>query len=346
MLWKEYEKMTNVHIQWEPQIPFQNLSEKLNITLAGGDYPDAFYGAGSAITPADMLKYGGEGVFLKLNDLIDKYAPNVKKLFDENPDIKKGYTMADGNIYSFPTVVEPDYMSVRMGRRIWLKKQWLDQLGIPEPKTADDFYNMLKTIKEKDPAGGGNTIAFSGFGAIDPLISYLAGAWGLYNRGLSNPNIDIDPKTNDIRFIPTAPEYKEILQYINKLYNEKLLWSNLFDGDFAKLIAEGSKGNMFAVFSQDPKKVFNLDGYIGVPAIKGTSGDPLYVSVGSPILWSGAFILTDKAKNPETLVRWIDHLYSDEGRKCFSWASKARPMKRNRTERSIISTASKIRRMA
>ncbi len=31
----------------------------------------------------------------------------------------------------------------------------------------------------------------------------------------------------------------------------------------------------------------------------------------------GMFVVTDKAKNPEAMVRWIDHLYGDEGAKMF-----------------------------
>lgn len=36
------------------------------------------------------MKYGAQGTFVKLNDLIDKYAPNFKKLMDKYPDLKKG----------------------------------------------------------------------------------------------------------------------------------------------------------------------------------------------------------------------------------------------------------------
>ncbi len=59
--------------------------------LAGGDYPDAFHSVG--LSTQDLITYGGQGVLIPLNDLIDKYAPNLKKILDENPDIKRGITM-------------------------------------------------------------------------------------------------------------------------------------------------------------------------------------------------------------------------------------------------------------
>lgn len=314
MLWKEYEKMTNIHIQWDPQIPFQNLAEKLNITLASGDYPDAIYG--SQLGPDQLLKYGSEGALLPLEGLIDKYAPNIKKLFDENPDIKRGYTMPDGHIYSFPTVVEPDYWSVRMGARLWFKKEWMDRLNLAEPKTVDDFYNLLKTIKEKDPQGNGQTVPYSTIG-IDTLISYLAGAWGLNNHGVSNGEIDLDPQTNKLRYVPADPKYKEVLQFINKLYSEDLISKDVFVNDYAKFVAEGSKGNFFATYTMDPELVLKQKGYVGAPALKGPHGDQMYTGLISPILWHGSLVLTKNIKNPEMLVRWVDYFYSEEGSKLF-----------------------------
>lgn len=76
LLWKEAEKRTGIHIEWT-LVPQANLEEKKNLLLASGEIPDAFYGGG--ITSQDMISYGQQGVFLPLNDLIDKYAPNFKK---------------------------------------------------------------------------------------------------------------------------------------------------------------------------------------------------------------------------------------------------------------------------
>jgi len=314
MMWKEYEKLTNIHIEWSPQVPFANLSEKVNITMASGDYPEVMYA--SMFTSADMLRYGSEGVFLPLNDLIEKYAPNIKKMFDENPSIRKGATMADGNIYSIPTIVEPDYMSVRQGGRMWYKKEWLDQLGLTEPQTPEDFYNLLKTVKEKDPAGGGKTDAYSGFLGFDQLITYLSGAWGLNNRGLHNYEFDVNPETGDLRYIPIDPKYKEVLELVNKMYKEGLL-GDILESDLGKVISELMKGNYFAGYSQDPVKSFNLEGYVAAPALTGPYGDKMYTGVTSPILWSGDFILTKNAKHPKEMIQWIDYLYGDEGSKLF-----------------------------
>src|SRR5699024_11038212 len=101
LVWEEYEKMTNIHIDWG-LVPNEGLAEKRNISLGSGDYPEAFYSAN--FQNSDILKYGSQGVFMEMNDLIDNYMPNLKKIFEEYPEIKKAITFPDGSIYSLPTI--------------------------------------------------------------------------------------------------------------------------------------------------------------------------------------------------------------------------------------------------
>src|SRR5690625_7293307 len=79
LLLNEYEKMTNIHIDWE-QVPAEGLDEKRNITLGSGDLPDAFYAAN--IPVSDIQKYGEQGVFIPLNDLIENYALNISTVLE------------------------------------------------------------------------------------------------------------------------------------------------------------------------------------------------------------------------------------------------------------------------
>src|SRR5699024_2739848 len=96
--WNKYEEMTNMNIDWVDQVTMESLEEKRNLTLGAGSLPDAFFAAN--LSNSDLFKYGEQGVFLPLNDLIDDYAPNLKALMEEEPNIEKGMTFPDGNIYS------------------------------------------------------------------------------------------------------------------------------------------------------------------------------------------------------------------------------------------------------
>ncbi|MEF3304752.1 extracellular solute-binding protein [Paenibacillus sp. GYB003] len=311
LVWKEYAKMTNVNVKFQ-LVPFDNLTEKRNLALAGGDYPDAFYSA--RVPASDLMKYGAQGTFIKLNDLIDKYAPNFKKLLEKYPDLKKGLTMPDGNIYSFPSFYSPDFLPMLIGTPLWVKQEWLDKLGMKEPTTTEELYQYLKAVKQTDLNGNGQAdeIPYAGEG-INPLIEQIRGAWGFGNRGLGHKFVDVDPKTNELRFFRTDPKYKEVIEYVRKLYTEGLIDKEIFTIKTSALYAKGQKGVFGATINPNPTTQLNQTGYFGLGALKGPHGDQLYSHVKVPAVWPGAFVITDKNKHPEATVRWIDHFYGDEG---------------------------------
>ena len=75
LAWQEVEAQTNV--KWDIQSALGvEIEEKKNLLLNSGKYPDVFYKAN--LTPDQVNKYGSEGVFIALNDLIDQYCPNLK----------------------------------------------------------------------------------------------------------------------------------------------------------------------------------------------------------------------------------------------------------------------------
>lgn len=313
-LWKDYEQKTNIRVQWET-VHTETLKEKRNLLLAGNDYPEMFYA--SAFSRSDLLKYGKQGAFIPLNDLIDKYAPNFKAVMEKYPIIAKGITMPDGNIYGLPTIYDPEFKSVLYGTP-WVKQEWLDKLGLKQPETLDDFYAMLKAFKEKDPNGNGqkDEIAWGAVGTAG-IVNYLRGSFGLNNHGTSNINVDTDPETGKIRFIPTDERYKELLQFVNKLYKDGLLEQDIVSVKSTEVDAKGMQGLLGVSDSVDPVAIYNQKGYVGLSVLKGPHGDRQYNAYGSPLGNIGMFVLTDKAKHPEAMMRWMDYFYTDEGIKLF-----------------------------
>jgi len=63
---------------------------------------------GRCVPDNEILKYGSQGIFIPLNDLIDQYAPNFKRVMEENPSAGKAARMTDGNIYSFVQYTDSD----------------------------------------------------------------------------------------------------------------------------------------------------------------------------------------------------------------------------------------------
>lgn len=316
-VWKEYAKMTNIQVDFQ-LTPAESLAEKRNLVLAGGDYPDAFHTA--RLSTADLMNFGAQGVFIPLNDLIDKYAPNFKKLLESQPEVKKGLTMPDGKIYGFPTFYDPGFKSVVLGSKLWYNQAFIDALGIKEPTTTEEFYQYLKAVKTRDPNKNGKAdeipYAASGYGS---LLDELKGAWGLGNRGNVHNRVDMDPQTNKLRFIPTSPRYKELLEYLNKLYKEGLLVDNIMTIKGPEVNALMQDGVVGSSVANSPHAIpgVTIKNFVGAPALKGPYGDQIFSRARSSLIDAGAFVITNKNKHPEATVRWIDYFFSDEGSKLF-----------------------------
>ncbi|MHA6481220.1 extracellular solute-binding protein [Paenibacillus sp. strain BS8-2] len=310
-LWQEYEKMTNIKVKFD-LAPAASQSEKLNLALASGEYPEAFYRA--SVPNADLMKYGEQGIFVKLNDYIEKYAPNFQKILDSNPQVRKAITMPDGSIYSFPWIFDPAFTSLTMGPRIWINKDWLDKLGQSEPTTLDDYYKFLKGVKETDLNGNGKNdeIPFSTAG-LHTLIGQMKGAFGFANRGNAHAMVDIEPGTDNLRFFADDPKYKEMLEYLNKLYAEGLVDRDIISQKVPDMYAKGNQNLLGSMLTSNPRITMKLENFIGLGALKGPHGDQIYSSVNPSVPIVGSYVITDKAENVEALVRWIDYFYSEEG---------------------------------
>lgn len=88
----------NINITFD-NVLSADLTEKRNLMLASGEYPDMLFKSG--IELADLTKYGGQGILIPLEDLIHDYMPNLTAKLDEL-DGWQYLTSPDGHIYSLP----------------------------------------------------------------------------------------------------------------------------------------------------------------------------------------------------------------------------------------------------
>lgn len=316
--WQEYEKLSNIKVEWI-MVERQAYQEKRNLALATGDLPDAFIKCG--FSAPDLLKYGQQGTFIPLNDLIENHAPNFKKILDDEENysgVKKGLTMTDGNIYSFAEIVQHDFDAVIMQPKLFINRKWLDEVGKDMPATTDEFYDVLKAFKTDDPNKNEIQDEIPLWSDSVPT-AILKGAWGLNNRGVALPHIDMDEEKGKLRFTPIDPKYKEMLEYINKLWSEELIDQEMFTTDFADLLAKGEQNliGSFALAGNSYVGPEHQDDFEGLEvALKGPHGDQIW-GTGSVIASKNAFVITSANEYPEETVRWIDYFYSDEGMKLY-----------------------------
>lgn len=310
LIWNDYSEKTNININWE-QVPDASLEEKRNLTLASDDIPDAFYASG--INNLDLFKYGKQGTFIPLNDLIADHAPNLSKLMEEYPEVRQAITFPDGNIYSMPTIQDPDFLSLLVGARPWYNSAWLEKLDMAIPETTDEYYDYLVAIKNTDLIGdgSGNEIPYGGRN-INELARWLRGSFGLSEQGQTY--IDLADDNETVRLVGTTEDYKDMLMYIRKLYEEELINQNIFTIEGDQFLASGSEEIYGSTVFYSPDETFGTDEgvFIGGLPLKGPEGYQSY-SKSNAVGRVDGLVLTKRNENPAAMVKWLDYFYTDEG---------------------------------
>lgn len=309
-VFQDYEKMSNVHVDFT-EAPTDGFQEKKNLLFASNELPDALYR--SNLSQLEATRYGAAGQLIPLEGLIDQYAPNLKSLMDQYPEIRSGITTPEGHIYAIPGIVTLD--SARTDKK-WINQAWLKKLNLKMPETTDDLYNTLVAFRDQDPNGNGKkdelplTARAPVAGQGLPIINMMSGSFGLdlqmgYNINLVNDKVEIWMGNE---------RNKEMLMYLNKLYKEKLLDPEMFSQKEADYLAKQGTGNTGMFFDQTNNSFLKIqDQYTGMAPVKGPHGDQLQ-SQGAPVARDfGAFAITSVNKYPEVTMRWIDYFYSDEG---------------------------------
>jgi putative aldouronate transport system substrate-binding protein len=147
-----YEKLTGVKMEFIKPAHNQ-YNERVDLAFASGDLPDVF---------EPPLKYAAFAANGALWDVTDAWynSPISGKSHKYVADTVK----VNGRLYQIPT-------THGNGCITYVRKDWLDKLGLSMPRTYGEFYNMLTAFRDRDPDGDGikNTIPFIAAGVTDPM---------------------------------------------------------------------------------------------------------------------------------------------------------------------------------
>ncbi|MEO8683381.1 MAG: hypothetical protein ABI414_00915 [Devosia sp.] len=299
-------------------------AEKRQISLASGDYPEAFMLVNwvDQFSQAELIKYSEQGVIIPLNDLIDKYAPNIKAAFEKEPALKKLATAPDGNIYGLPQW--NDCFHCSYSAKLWINTEWLKKLGLDMPTTTDQMKAVLEAFKTGDPNGNGRAdeipLAAS---TVDPLVPYFMNAFEYDPRGTSYPMM-LALNGGKVQFQATQPGWRDGLAYLSGLYKEGLIDSGAFTQNRESMQALGNNADatiVGAVTAQHPAllaTVGQADGrdrnYDAVPPLTGPSGHAS-TSFNLASIPGAAFVITNKASEEQQIaaIKIVDYMFTIDG---------------------------------
>ncbi len=301
-------------------------SDKLNMMLASGDYPDVILG----VSP-DLAKYGvKEGMIIPLDDyLTEENLPNYMKLMENyDMDVTKE---ADGKIYSLAGINECYHCNY--GRKMWVNQRYLEEMGVEIPETTEEFYEVCKKYLEYKP--NGIAVAGAAQGWYTRMQDWLINAFVLMPGGSNvtsqRDTIARNKETGEIVCVATDDRYKEAMKWINSLYE----LGAIYDGDFTQtgeqlktLVNQPDEPVLFftaGTISDAIDAAANPDfykDYVAMAPIAGPDGTRIAYKTANPGVSGGAFCITDQCENPEAALRWVDFFYSEIGDLCSQYGAE------------------------
>lgn len=314
-VFQELEKRTNIHLEWE-LLPAEDNLTKLNLIMVSGDLPDLISFSDPDNSKKTFDKYSAQGALAPLDDLIDKFAPNIKSVLN-NPPYEVPYLKAelkgpDGKLYSLPNMTQ-----IHTGEVFGIRQDWLDKVGMKVPETTDDLYNVLKAFKDQKVDGKGEVVGFCPDNAGKTLqdLTILMNAFG------SHESFYVDKKDNTVKFGPMETNYKDGLAYCNKLYSEGLIDKNYINNNTDTFRAKASN-NQIALFYAWPMsglgfcntavaKVDPNAKYVAMLPLKGPNGDR-FKERPQPVM-TPRTVITTANKHQEETIKYLDYIFSEEG---------------------------------
>lgn len=312
---KYIEDNTGVNIEFV-QLPSEkaDADTKLNLMLSSGEYPDVIcYG----MNKQKMVKFAKEGIFVPINDYIDKYGDNIKRLFEARPQYEQLSYAPDGNIYGFVTANECYHCQAYP--KLWYNTEWLETLGLEEPQTTEELKEVLLAVKNSDYNGNGKAdeIPLTGSKDWDCQLEWY----------LLNSFVPVDKDTlshvedGKVVFSCNTEEFKQGLAYLNELYTLGLIDPTCFTqtSDQMQQVIRSDKNLVFGYTADHFAMGIDLDdAHLNevtaamIPA-EGPNGARWqlhkdYVDMTDGFSW----FITDKCENVEAAFKVGDFLMGDE----------------------------------
>ncbi|AHG21894.2 sugar ABC transporter permease [Chania multitudinisentens RB-25] len=310
---QEVARLTNVKLVGTANKAATNSLEQFNLMLASNELPDI---VGGDNLKDNFIRYGMEGAFIPLNELIAKHAPNLKTFFDAHPEIAKAITAPDGNLYFIPYV--PDGATAR---GYFIRQDWLDKLGLKVPQTTEELYTVLKAFREMDPNGNGKKDETPFIDRHPEEVFRLVNFWGARASG-SNNYLDFYVEDGKIKHPFAEEAFKTGMVGVAKWYKEGLIDPEIFTRKARSREQQfgGNVGGMthdwFAstmTFNDTMSK--NIPGFKLIPIAPpaNTKGERWEEDTRQRVRPDG-WAITVKNQHPIETIKLFDFYFSPQGR--------------------------------
>ncbi len=187
---------------------------RLNNDMAAGTLPDAF-----RVKNSKLSTYIDAGAVEDITDLWNTYASDLVKEKKGYPDSLMWLDVSrDGRIYGI-AFKEDGYGDDSL---LYIRQDWLDQLGLPTPTTIDELTETARAFKaagmaEFPIAANVNLVTWDW--SLDPVF----GAYGVIPANGGGPGYWLEGEDGSLHYSAIDPRAKDALTVLNTWYTEGLI---------------------------------------------------------------------------------------------------------------------------
>lgn len=302
--------------------------EQFNLMVAGGALPDIVPTLFHTVYKGGVEAAIKDGLIIDVAPLVEKYAPNYKRMILSDDIARKIVINDNGVLTGFGGGVTLD-LAYGQGHNYvgpMVRKDLLEQSGLPLPETMDDWYALLTKFKQmgvKIPfAWGHNSKDW------DPMLGsfvFAAAYETAFNHGTQKGFFD---NKGTVEYGPINQGYKDMLAMFRKWYAEGLLNKDFATQTYLEHVKyQSSTGEAGAAIHHlfeygTIAGDMEANGYSMIPAPKPVlyKGQKLnYNDEGGWWVGPEGWYITTKCAKPELAVMWMDWMYTDEAKLITNW---------------------------
>lgn len=286
-------------------------SAQLQLLIASNELPDIVKNSWNTYPGGPEMAIS-DGYIYELDDLIDKYAPAIKKTLSENPEWDRQIKTDSGKYYSIPSFYEPGILQICYGPAI--RADWLKKINMEAPTTIEEWEKVLTAFKD--------------MGVENPFIGTFGQLLNSFGPGFGFCK-DWYHDDGQIKYGYAQPEYKTFLETLNRWYEKGLIHPDFVSVDSKKITSDilngkagsgmfwAASGMLPIINAAKDNKEFELMGVQFPAEKKGENAEYGYIM--PQVNMSGGSAISTNCKNPELAMRLMDFAFTDKGKMiaCF-----------------------------
>jgi len=319
--------------------------------VAGGSNDDEYYAAvdqkiisrtfpdSGVVSVSQATVYGAQGAFTDLAPYIDKFGPNIKKYMENNPNYKKLITSENGEIFGLVSEA-PKFADF-----IFYRADHFEKAGVTAvPQTIDELTDAMRKLKAfygKDDKNYYPMVGREGYIRFQSAFNAAAN----YDNGISS-GVYANGKTGTDIY---SDGYKKMIEWYKTLYDEGLIDPEWVAGSGTEEAWESKmltgQGSISYDYLTRPSWFMDNGGPDNdpdydiqiMPYLKDLNGNPSVQTTETQFNTLRAMVINkDSEDKAETIIKFLDYLYSDEGQTLVSWGVEGESYKEEGGQKQYI----------